>query len=215
MCMLNGDVGGAITALSVDFGKYDTIAADGTITTDDYLIKDIIREAVHEYAKEPFENIIINDLDDIGIELMESRQKDPFYLLMNLDMDVVNQLFFSPTQSGFYEYDTMKPITNFEDGKFKFDQRISIDMGNSIEPTYIRTKNSDTRYSVIKVQYGDVVGYKPTDLTYAGDLILDVGSSVTQMLDKLVMLSLKLFLCSKNNYIINYLIHLLQIFLEN
>lgn len=186
MCMLNGDVGGAITALSVDFGKYDTIAADGTITTDDYLIKDIIREAVHEYAKEPFENIIINDLDDIGIELMESRQKDPFYLLMNLDMDVVNQLFFSPTQSGFYEYDTMKPIKNFEDGKFKFDQRISIDMGNSIEPTYIRTENSDTRYSVIKVQYGDVVGYKPTDLTYAGDLILDVGSSVTQMLDKLV-----------------------------
>lgn len=186
MCMLNGDVGGAITALSVDFGKYDTIAADGTITTDDYLIKDIIREAVHEYAKEPFKNIIINDLDDIGIELMESRQKNPFYLLMNLDMDVVNQLFFSPTQSGFYEYDTMNPITNFEDGKFKFDQRISIDMGDSDDPTYIRTEESDTRYSVIKVQYGDVVGYKPTDLTYAGDLILDVGSSVTQMLDKLV-----------------------------
>ena len=186
MCMLNGDVGGAITALSVDFGKYDTIAADGTITTNDYLIKDIIREAVHEYAKEPFENIIINDLDDIGIELMESRQKDPFYLLMNLDMDVVNQLFFSSKQSGFYVYDTMKPITDFEDGNFHFDQRISIDMGNSIEPTYIRTANSDTRYSVIKVQYGDVVGYKPTDLTYAGDLILDVGSSVTQMLDKIV-----------------------------
>ena len=186
MCMLNGDVGGAITALSVDFGKYDTIAADGTITTDDYLIKDIIREAVHEYAKEPFENILINDLDDIGIELMESRQKDPFYLLMNLDMDVVNQLFFSSKQSGFYVYDTMKPITDFEDGNFHFDQRISIDMGNSIEPTYIRTANSDTRYSVIKVQYGDVVGYKPTDLTYAGDLILDVGSSVTQMLDKIV-----------------------------
>lgn len=186
MCMLNGDVGGAITALSVDFGKYDTIAADGTITTDDYLIKDIICEAVHEYAKEPFENIIINDLDDIGIELLESRQKDPFYLLMNLDMDVVNQLFFSSKQTGFYVYDTMQPITDFEDGKFHFDQRISIDMGNSVDPTYIRTKESDTRYSVIKVQYGDVVGYKPTDLTYAGDLILDVGSSVTQMLDKLV-----------------------------
>ena len=186
MCMLNGEVGGAITALSVDFGKYDTIAADGTITTNDYLIKDIIREAVHEYAKEPFENIIINDLDDIGIELMESRQKDPFYLLMNLDMDIVNQLFFSSKQSGFYVYDTMKPITDFEDGNFHFDQRISIDMGNSIEPTYIRTANSDTRYSIIKVQYGDVVGYKPTDLTYAGDLILDVGSSVTQMLDKIV-----------------------------
>lgn len=186
MCMLNGDVGGAITALSVDFGTYDTIDTDGTITNDSYLIKDIIREAVHEYAKEPFENIIINDLDDVGIELLESRKEDPFYLLMNLDMDVINQIFFSSTQSGFYEYDTMKPIKDFEDGNFKFDQRISIDMGGSIDPTYIRTKESDTRYSVIKIQYGDVVGYRPTDLTYAGDLILDVGSSVTQMLDKLV-----------------------------
>ena len=54
------------------------------------------------------------------------------FIKLILDMDVVNQLFFSPTQSGFYEYDTMKPIKNFEDGKFKFDQRISIDMGNSI-----------------------------------------------------------------------------------
>lgn len=186
MCMLNGEVGGAITALSVDFGTYDTIDADGTITNNDYLIKDIIREAVHEYAKEPFENIIINDLDDVGIELLESRKKDPFYLLMNLDMDVINQIFFSSTQSGFYEYDTMKPIKDFENGKFKFDQRISIDMGGSIDPTYIRTKESDTRYSVIKIQYGDVVGYRPTDLTYAGDLILEAGSSVTQMFDKLV-----------------------------
>lgn len=186
MCMLNGEVGGAITALSVDFGTCDTIAADGTITTEKYLIKDIIREAVHEYAKEPFQNIIINDLDDCGIELLESRNKEPFYLLVNNDSDLITQLFFDSKQDGFYNYDTGEKITDFEANSFKFDQRIEIDMGNGNIPTYIKTKNGDIRYSVIKVQYGDVVGYRTTDLTYAGDLIIDVGGSVTSMLDKLV-----------------------------
>lgn len=185
MCMLNGEIGGAITALSVDFGTYDTIDADGTITTEKYLIKEIIKEAVHEYAKEPFQNIIINDLDDCGIELLESRNKEPFYLLVNNDSDLITQLFFDSKQSGFYDYETGEPITDFEKN-FNFDQRIEIDMGNGNVPTYITTGVSDTRYSVIKVQYGDVVGYRTTDLTYAGDLIIDVGGTVTSMLDKLV-----------------------------
>lgn len=186
MCMLNGEVGGAITALSVDFGTIDTIAADGTITTEKYLLKEIIKEAVHEYAKEPFQNIIINDLDDCGIELLESRHKNPFYLLMNLDTDLVDQFFINSKTDEFYEYDTGKPIIDFESEDFKFDQRINIDMGNGNIPTYIKTKNGTTKYSVIKVQTGDVVGYRTTDLTYAGDLIIEVGNSVTSMLDKIV-----------------------------
>lgn len=186
MCMLNGEVGGSITALSVDFGTYDTIAADGTITNEKYLLKEIIREAVHEYAKEPYQNIIINDLDDIGVELMESRQKEPFYLLVNNDADTINQIFFNSKQPGFYNYETGEAISDFEQNNFKFDQRIEIDMGNAQEPTYIKTNTSNTKYSIIKIQYGDVVGYKPTELTYAGDLIVDVGSSITQMLDKIV-----------------------------
>lgn len=185
MCMLNGDVGGVITALSVDFGKYDTIAADGTITTESYLIKEIIKEAVHEYAKEPFQNIIINDLDDVGIELLEYRGKDPMYLLVNLDSDVINQPFFDDNITGFYDYYTGKPIS-IKDKNFKFDQRIEIDVGNGVTPTYIKTAHSDTKYSIIKVEYGDVVGYRTTDLTYAGDLICEAGSSITSMLDKIV-----------------------------
>ena len=47
------------------------------------LLKDIITEAVHLYAKEPYHNIIINDLDDVGLELLEYRGTDPMFLLVN------------------------------------------------------------------------------------------------------------------------------------
>ena len=72
MCLLNGDIGGNITALSVDFGKIDEEVTDengmgtGEYVTKKFLIKDIITEAVHTYAGEPYHNIIINDLDEVG-----------------------------------------------------------------------------------------------------------------------------------------------------
>ena len=53
MCLLNGDLSGSLFA-SVDFGKeeyYDTATRVTTIT--DIPIKNIIRDAVHDYAQEP------------------------------------------------------------------------------------------------------------------------------------------------------------------
>ena len=72
MCLLNGDIGGNITALSVDFGKIDEEVTDengmgtGEYVTKKVLMKDIIREAVHTYAGEPYHNIIINDVEEVG-----------------------------------------------------------------------------------------------------------------------------------------------------
>ena len=37
-----------------------------------------------------------------------------------------------------------------------------------------------------RIDYGDTAGYRITDLTYAGDLILSVGDSLTSMLDKII-----------------------------
>ena len=36
-----------------------------------------------------------------------------------------------------------------------------------------------------KVEYGQTAGYRVTDLTYAGDLIANVGEPVTSVLDKI------------------------------
>jgi hypothetical protein len=38
---------------------------------------------------------------------------------------------------------------------------------------------------VAKIDYGDVPGYRLTDLTYAGDLIANVGETLTSVLDKI------------------------------
>ena len=62
MALLNGEIGGSLTALSYDFGTYDQKLIDGSIENVKLKLKDIIRHVVHEYAREPFSKIIINDL---------------------------------------------------------------------------------------------------------------------------------------------------------
>ena len=202
MCLLNGDVGGIITPLSWDFGKIDEIQSDGTIIHNDYLLRDIITEAVHQHAQEPFWNIIINDLDDYGLELLEYRGDVPLYLVYDLEQNVINQ--------GFVENPNNDILTNrfINQGQPKnvdshgnytiavnnknqiiFDYRISKLEGEFGKPTrftFTDTNGQERHYTIIKTEYGDVVGYRTTDLTYPGDLIANVGESVTSVLDKIV-----------------------------
>ena len=81
MCLLNGDVGGFIPS-SVDFGVENFYDLENGITTEVKIpIKKIIREMLHTYASEAYHNIIINDLDDKGLELLEYRGSTPMFLL--------------------------------------------------------------------------------------------------------------------------------------
>lgn len=49
----------------------------------DVPIKNIIKEAVHTYGREPYYNIIINDIDDEGLLLKEYIGEEPLFLLIN------------------------------------------------------------------------------------------------------------------------------------
>jgi len=40
-------------------------------------------------------------------------------------------------------------------------------------------------YHIVKVTYGDLIGYRNTDLVYAGDLIANTGETVVTVLDKI------------------------------
>jgi hypothetical protein len=81
MCRLNGEFGGSLPA-SIDFGTEDYYdLSTGTLTRTNLPIKRIVREMVHTYAEEPYHNIIINDLEDNGLELLEYRGSTPMYLL--------------------------------------------------------------------------------------------------------------------------------------
>jgi hypothetical protein len=79
MCLLDGSVGGSLES-SVDFGTIEEENADGLWTIRKVPIPEIIKNMIHTYAGEPYHNIIINDLDTYGLELLEYRYDTPMYL---------------------------------------------------------------------------------------------------------------------------------------
>lgn len=207
MCLLNGELGGIVNSLTWDFGSMDEISADGTITNKKILLKEIIIEAVHEFAKEPYHNIIVNDLDTFGVELMEYRGKDPMYLLVDQSTLEVKQMTLDGSVSyNYYKREKSEewsrgPITLDTIEKTQGDKTVGFDglsdaaydTGTdrlSVETNHILVSssndNSTVAYSVIKAEYGATIGYRVTDLTYAGDLIAQVGNPITTaVLDKI------------------------------
>lgn len=185
MAMLNGSLGGAITALSVDFGTVDEVDEVGAITRKKLLLKDIIIESVHAYAKEPLHNIIVNDLDDYGVELLEYRSEEPMYLLIDAKTSNVSQM----TRNGemeYYEYDGT-PILLKNIPKYDLRMQPLLEEVEAYVPTVVYPyTGSATRYTVAKLEAGETAGYRITDLVYAGELILNVGESITSLLDRIV-----------------------------
>ena len=202
MAMLTGDLGGIVPALTWDFGAIEITDENGNITIEKYLIKNIIRELVHEFAKEPFQNIIINDLEDTGLELLQYNYTQPMYLIRDEMADIITQFTLKDNQGIYYMvlYDKTRDKwtktstkISFGDPDFKFDNRNSV-IGQGEEPTYFTTDDysfdsedpSTIRpFTCIKAEKGDTIGYRSTDLVYAGDLIASVGESVVSVLDKI------------------------------
>ena len=213
MCMLNGDLGGSLFA-SVDFGKEEYY--ENGITTMSYIpIKNIIREAVHAYANEKWENIIINDLDDYGIELLDYRGSNPMYLFfvdgaadntkecenstINGDKKVYPaKRVYNPNGTYSYELTNTKGVAlkdiETTEGLY-FDPRITLDLNGveSIQPSIFCDVNDFTSeidttkgYTIVKITEGETCGYRLTDITYPGDLILGIGETITALLDKIV-----------------------------
>lgn len=181
MCLLNGEVGGALFA-SHDFGTIYNYKKDGTIVKEKIPIYTIIREAVHTYAQEPYSKIIINDLDSCGVELLDYiGHKSIMYVFeQRLGTDGVwtSQIAFSGTPIG----STLEKI--WEQNKNRTDD-FYVDMdGNEV-------REIDARLHFCKRVDPDgdkstTVGYRAVDLTYNDDLIVDIGGTITQMLDKIV-----------------------------
>lgn len=191
MCRLDGTISGSLPAQH-DFGKEEIENADGTISFNLLSLYTIIREAVHEYAQEPMRNIIINDLDDYGYELMEYRGEKPMYLFVQSGdgdyPDVLNITLNGDTEVKInINETTFCKLNEFEDKGYKFYSLNTLDRNYNNDATQIilnPDNNTGIGY-VVKVQSGETAGYHQIALTYANDLILNAGEPITSMLNKI------------------------------
>ena len=180
-CLLNGEIDGAFSA-SIDFGKleeYQTLN-NGEIVRNliDIKIVDIIKNMLVAYAGEPMHNIIINDVDDYGLELLEYRGENPLYMPRNIDTGEVINMTTNENQTYLTEDGNDIHLSEIEN----FYNRTDFENGIKADVVY---DNNGNIYNIIKIEFGETVGYRKTELTFPGDLIANVGETITSVLDKI------------------------------
>ena len=192
MCLLNGDVSGTFNAetdLGIEYNKLE----NGDIIEREVPIREIILEMIRHYAKEPFSNIIIKDLEPFGLQMLENKSSIYTYYLIYTVLD--NKLIGIYTQEseeiiscpGYPGIKNIRDIQKYDD-KLNFFYTVEEDSGTLITSYVNFTKFvfKGAFVYVQKVDYGNTIGYTPVDLVYSGDLIASVGDSVTSILDKIV-----------------------------
>lgn len=244
MCLLNGDVGGTLTALSTDFGQienidydyqaveeidaslyragkyyyYDSNANTYMLDTQDvYMpsrayfkqvpvsskeklwIGDVIREMVHVYGNEPYHNILLKDIERYGIELWEYRGDQTMFMIMRRSTHEIEQMILDDETKiqVWVEGDTYRAAPLYEllsDDSFTFatlntlnndSELLDLSSFSLIGLPDVNGNIADQGY-LLKFDYGNLVGYHQTLLTYPGELTAAVGSTVASVLDNIV-----------------------------
>lgn len=195
MCLLNGEIGGSLES-SVDFGCIEEENSQGNWVIRKLPIQDIIRNAVHTYGKEPYHNIIINDLDTYGVELLEYRYDIPMYLYRSGEEGVApvydNAILETGSLDIYLEKDNPDSKTTLGELTSEYLEPLVTTLTNEqTETKLVYTTlqvGNELKYIpwyFTKIEYGQTAGYRETDLTYAGDLIANIGESLTSILDKI------------------------------
>lgn len=180
MCLLDGSVGGSLP-FAHDFGEIEITHKNGTIEREKIPIYDIVRNAIHTYAQEPYENIVITDLEDCSVELLDYRAKNADLFIFHILND---PLTFNPSAPDSYD-GTYTSQMVFEGSELYDTILAGYEANGKVDGSYIQDEGN--WYQIVKhITYGDTAGYRLTDLTYAGDLIFSAGAAITKMLDAIV-----------------------------
>ena len=169
MCMLNGELGGTINS-SASLDSYDEIDKNNNKRTIKNPLKQVIKELVYHYGKEPMHNIVINDLDMTGLELLEYRYDIPLYLIRKKGESV----YETATLSDKIEKEDISHLAQYDE--------TTID-GTVIDSTIVTVNG--VGYNVAKIDFGETAGYKEIDLVYPTELLANAGETVTSVLDKI------------------------------
>lgn len=189
MCLLNGEVSGSFES-SIDFGQIEEESADGIWEIRKIPIPEIIRNMVHTYGGEPYWNIIINDLDTYGLELLEYRYDTPMFLYRQYKNNLYDNVVLGGENRQCEVYSVENGEPKNKERETTLDQLKNIELELLVDsltgvasPKLIKMDNDF--YYVAKVEYGQTAGYRATDLVYAGDLLANVGENVVSVLDKI------------------------------
>lgn len=195
MVKLNGSQGGSFPH-EIDFGVIEIQQEDGSILQQKEKIKTIIEQALLQYGQEDLSNIFLNDLPENGLELLEYKGKTPMYLIIQTDGSNITQFIN-------YTLDQNIKVWINDNGNIKeiliseIPQYWSLGVLNTSyneQATTVGMKKSDilslpqeveARLNIVKLEFGNTIGYQTTDLVYAGDLILKAGENVVSLLDKI------------------------------
>ena len=174
MCLLNGEVSGQLFAAH-EFSTIYTTHKDGTITKDKIPIYQIIKEAIHTYAQEPYSNIVINDLDTCGVELIDYVSDDAIMYVFEQRINDYDPWTSQIAFEGSYIGQAWEAAIEAHDD---LDWDFMMDL-NNIHYHLIKKINPRTDINV-------TAGYRATDLTYPDDLVVAIGGNITQMLDNII-----------------------------
>ena len=201
MCLLNGDISGVIPH-STDFGVEEYLdVKTQEVSYKKILLKDIIKNALTVFGGEKLENIIINDLDEAGFELLEYNYEDyPLYLFKSIEGSLVLDAILGLPEEETSDFPDSYLVYPFINGKWETKpckvsdiSKIKYDtLSNLIdsEVTKVRRygvsgEDKNIEYTIIQLKYSDLAGYRLTDLTYAGELIANIGETIVSILDKI------------------------------
>lgn len=128
MCLLNGEFSGHLPH-ETDFGKIDIYDSNtDTKITEDVLIKTIIQEAVRNFGSELPQNIIINDIENAGLELLEYRGKTPMYMFRQINDDTYSNVTFNSEQKCYIiREDGKLKETSINDNLIIYDSLVDLD----------------------------------------------------------------------------------------
>ena len=170
-------------------------------------LEDIIQNSVHTYAKEPYHNIVINDLDNYGLEQITYKGDKPLLAFRNRNtlhfsnlvfahkigaestrgftINVVDDDVVFSTSGEVFIPDSLTHETTGDNCTVVYYNKG--DPQNGMAPYYSleRQYADEVPYSIAVIKYGDDLGYRVTDLTYNGDLITNIGDTLTSVLDKI------------------------------
>lgn len=189
MCKLNGELGGQFTALTQDLGQEEIVQPDGSYILKKLKIRDIIVNLVNAFGLEPLDNIIINDLDINGMELLEYRGATPLYLYKDALGNYVDYTTVDNTQVYLVIGADNYTATNISNSQLIVYERPTQkeEFRRGFTQIYKLGENQEYLgpYTITKIEYGDVAGYHNTDLVYAGELTANLGEAITSVLDKI------------------------------